>query len=96
MDSGKFRSFFFDVRGGRLICKECFSGATGVINVRISMGTINELRWIQNNTCSMSLRLRLNNGSLIESRNLLEKFLPFHIGKEIKSLRLLGRLRMDA
>lgn len=96
VDSVKCRSFFFDVRGGRLICKECFKGPAAGNNFKISRGTINELRWIQNNTCSMSLRLRLNNGSLIESRKLLERFLPFHIGKEIKSLRLLDRLRMDS
>lgn len=89
------RKFYFDIRAGRLICSSCGYDSQGRVRMRISKGTVNELRWIQNNNYSMAIRIRLNQASIIEGRTLLEKFLPFHMGKEIKSLRLLNRLRMN-
>ncbi len=89
------RSFFFDIKDGRLRCPECVSNYGTGKNIRISRGTLSELKWIQKNSCKTATRIRLNYKSVSESRGILEKFLPFHMGREIKSLKFLYRIRAD-
>lgn len=89
------KRLLFDIKDGRIVCSSCSVKGSAGGKIKISKGTINELRWIQNNTCSMAMRLRLNHGSIGESRAVLEKFLPFHMGKEINSLSFLNRLRHE-
>lgn len=89
------KKLLFDIKEGRTICGVCSAKCHDSKKLRISRGTINELRWIQKNTCSMSMRLRLNHGSISESRAILERFLPFHMGKDINSLRFLNVLRHE-
>jgi len=89
------KKLLFDIKDGRIICSTCSVNGHDGKKVGIAKGTINELRWIQKSTCSMAMRLRLNQGSITESRAVLERFLPFHMGKEINSLRFLNRLRHE-
>lgn len=91
------RKIVFDIKDGRIICSSCFSKylAKPEKTVHVSRGTVNELRWIQKNDCSTALRIRLKSASVNESRAILEKFLPFHLGKELRSLRLLNRIRHE-
>lgn len=88
----------FDVRDGRIICHSCSSIASDQkrpTRLKISRGTINELIWIQKNSGSMAMRVKLSKGSINESRFLLEKFLQFHMGKDMNSLKLLNSLRKE-
>ncbi|WP_027360304.1 DNA repair protein RecO [Desulforegula conservatrix] len=89
------KRLLFDIKDGRTICGSCSSKSHDGKKLRISKGTLNELRWIQKNTCSMAMRLRLNQVSISESRAILERFLPFHMGKDINSLRFLNILRHE-
>jgi DNA repair protein RecO (recombination protein O) len=98
------RRFIFDIKNGRITCQKCVSewmkkterkAYFTATDIYVSTGTINELRWIQNNDRQAGFRIRLKSSSVKESRAVFGRFLPFHLGKELKSLRLLDRIRHE-
>lgn len=84
----------FDVKNGRLVCDKCMKGA--VLNsVRISKGTLKQLAWINENEITKAGRIKFSSLAIKEGETLLQAFIPFHIGREFKSLLFLNRIKRE-
>lgn len=83
----------FDLPRGGLICDRCTTGSNG--KIRLQRGTLKQLRWLANTALSKVGRMRVSPEALQESFELLDAFLPYHLGKEPKSLKFLRQLRKD-
>ncbi len=80
-----------DLAKGGLVCESCSPYTTG--HQCLSKGTIKQLQWL--NTCDLekSSRMRFSATAMQEGMNFLEAFVPYHLGREPKSLKFLRRLR---
>ncbi len=84
----------FDFREGRIICKNCITGGSKYGRT-VSKGTLKQLFWINKNDVNRMDRIRFSGLALKEGESLLESFIPFHMGREFKSLQFLKRLRQE-
>ncbi len=76
---------------GGLICAACNCAVSPM--VYLSRGTIKHLQWIGCGSWNKIARARLSDRSIQESLGFLEAFVPYHLGKEPKSLSVLRQLR---
>ncbi|MCF8068321.1 MAG: DNA repair protein RecO [Desulfobacterales bacterium] len=82
----------FDLRQGGLICGSC--QAKGVTSGQhLSRGTIKQLLWMESGDLKKAGRIRLSQQSIKEGQAFLEAFVPFHLGKQPKSLGFLKQIR---
>lgn len=80
-----------DLAKGGLVCDSC---ATYTPEDKcLSKGTIKQLQWLNEGDMKKAARIRFSEGALQESLAFLEAFVPYHLGREPKSLRFLRRLR---
>ncbi|MEE4609305.1 MAG: DNA repair protein RecO [Desulfobacteraceae bacterium] len=86
MDAGRLG--FDPVRGG-VICQSC----APVPRLPISRGALRELAWIANGDLVRAQRLRFSNETLQAGEEMMETFVPFHLGREVRSLKFLRHLR---
>jgi len=77
-------SVIFDLPRGGLICESCDSRAGGKLQLR--RGTLKQLHWLETIELSKTGRLRFSPEALRESFQLLDAFIPYHLGREPKSL----------
>ncbi len=89
-ESGVAR-FFFDMAGGDLRCESC-RPATGN-PLALSKGTVLQMQWAQSGLLAMAERIRFSPEAVKEGTRLLEAFVPYHLGKEPRSLRFLRQIR---
>jgi len=83
----------FSIRKGSLICDACnprFPKST-----LLSKGTIKQLLWMASGDMAKASKIRLTPAAREESIGLLERFIPYHLGKEPKSLAFLRSIRKD-
>ncbi len=81
----------FDLPRGGLCCPSCdprFQPA-----LCLSRGTIKQLQWIAEGDLARIERIRFSAAALNEAQNFLEAFVPYHLGKELRSLKFLRQLR---
>lgn len=91
MEKMKETRIKFDLSKGGIICSEC---ATGVLQkIFLSKGTIKHLLWIQRGDLTRAVRIRFASQALMESLEFLEAFVPYHLGKEPRSLKFLRQIR---
>lgn len=81
----------YDLAKGGLICESCSSYVSS--EKCLSRGTIKQLRWLNEGDMKKAIRIRFSASALQESQVFLEAFVPFHLGKEPKSLHFLRRIR---
>jgi DNA repair protein RecO (recombination protein O) len=81
-----------DFSKGGVVCESCTPFETEAHC--LSKGTIKQLQWIGGNALGKAARIRFSKGALRESLRFLEGFVPYHLGKEPKSLRFLRQIRM--
>jgi DNA repair protein RecO (recombination protein O) len=79
----------FDVRRGGILCQKC--GPPGP-SLCLSKGTIKLLQWVLNAPLAKLDRVRFSKQAFEESLGMLEAFVPYHLGKETKSLKFLNQL----
>lgn len=84
----------FDLEEGRIICPDCSPGRPGR-GLDVSKGTLKQLFWMNNADIHRADRIRFSPFIIKEGQVLLESFIPFHIGREFRSLKFLKRLRAD-
>jgi len=83
----------FDLVKGGLLCEKCTSES---LNKRsLSKGTIKQLRWLESGDWAKAERIRFSLPAIQEGQEFLEAFVPYHLGKEPRSLKFLRRLRDD-
>ncbi len=85
----------FDFKEGKIVCNGCAAknpaGRMG--GMTISKGTLKQLFWINNTDIKKADRLKFSSYSIKEGTLLLESFIPFHIGRDFKSLQFLKQIR---
>jgi DNA repair protein RecO (recombination protein O) len=59
----------------------------------LSRGTVKQLGWLQLRELEKALRLQFSEQALTEGLALCEAFVPYHLGKEPKSLKFLRQVR---
>ena len=84
----------FDVVRGGLVCRGCAPGE--IESVVVSKGTIKQLRWIESGELSKARRIRFAPQGLREATDMLEAFVPYHLGKKLRSLKFLNQIRKQA
>lgn len=86
--------FGFDFSGGGLVCRNCRPGAA--VRGELARGTIKQLLWAGKMALPQAERVRFSAASREEGLAFLEAFVPYHLGKIPKSLRVLRQLRERA
>jgi DNA repair protein RecO (recombination protein O) len=81
----------FDLSKGGIICDGCASGDSQ--KIFLSKGTIKHLLWIQRGDLTRAARIKFASQALTESLKFLEAFVPYHLGKEPRSLKFLRQIR---
>ncbi len=81
----------FDLARGGLVCDGCSTAALGAIS--LSKGTIKQLLWVESGDLNRALRIRFAPQALFEGLKFLETFVPYHLGKEPRSLKFLRQIR---
>ncbi len=61
----------------------------------VSKGTLKQLTWINAVDMDRADRIRFSPAAIREGETLLESFIPFHIGRNFKSLKFLKQMRSD-
>jgi DNA repair protein RecO (recombination protein O) len=83
----------FDLQRGGLVCPRCGPGVRGMT---LSRGTLKELRWVARGDLEKAGRIRFSQWAVEEGLRLLEAFVPFHLGKDLRSLKFLRQIRLPA
>ncbi len=86
----------FDFKEGRIICQNCCRNCARGQSKHgrtVSKGTLKQLFWINKN--DRVDRIKFSGMAIKEGEILLESFIPFHMGREFKSLQFLKRLRQE-
>ena len=59
----------------------------------VSKGTLKQLYWVNHTPAERIDRIRFSPLAIREGERLLESFIPFHVGRNFKSLVFLEQLR---
>lgn len=81
----------FDFAKGGILCDGCTSKT--LQKTFLSKGIIKQLLWIEKGDLVKAVRVRFTSDALRESLAFLETFLPYHLGKEPRSLKFLQQIR---
>ena len=81
----------FDIARGGISCRRCVPGASG--GVRLSMGTLKQLMWAGSGDLAKASRIRFSSQTITEALTFLEAFVPYHLGKQPRSLKFLRQIR---
>jgi len=80
-----------DVAKGGIACLECLPRSTDV--PLMSKGTIKQLRWVAGGDLTRAARIKFSSPAVVEALEFLERFVPYHLGRQPRSLRVLHQLR---
>ena len=94
LDDIKKISIVFDIKRGGLVCDTCYPKSQG--RIMLSKGTIKQLLWIESGDLGKAAKIRLGPLAIKESSAFLEAFVPYHLGKEPRSLIFLRKVRSEA
>jgi len=84
---------FFSLDKGTLVCDRCSKNGGPLIP--ISLGTARLIDQIAQMDLAKLNRLRFTTQTLAESRRLLPRFISHQLGKELKSLKALGEIKVS-
>ena len=91
MERVKHNRIVFDLGKGSLVCDRCATRLSGKLS--LSKGTIKQLQWVQNGALEKAARIRFTPQAMEEGLAFLEAFVPYHLGKEPRSLTFLRQIR---
>jgi DNA repair protein RecO (recombination protein O) len=94
VDDIQQKSVQFDFKEGKIICNNCLIKRSGY-GMPVSKGTLKQLFWINTADIQRADRIKSSLYAIKEGEILLESFIPFHIGREFKSLNFLRQLRQE-
>lgn len=81
----------FDFAKGGILCDGCASKTSR--KTFLSKGIIKQLLWIEKGDLVKAVRVRFSSDALKEGLEFLETFVPYHLGKEPRSLKFLQQIR---
>jgi DNA repair protein RecO (recombination protein O) len=82
----------FDLEKGGIVCNGCAAGEIKT-RLRMSRGTVKQLAWIQENDIRKVQRLKLTAPAVRQGLLAMESFVPYHLGRVPRSLKILQQLR---
>ncbi len=88
------KKVIFDIGNGRFVCNKC-QAKVAANYIKVSKGTLKQLAWINENEISKAKRMRFSRLAIIEGEAFLQAFIPFHIGRDFKSLKFLKRIKRE-
>jgi len=88
----KKANIIFDLTRGGLVCENCSQNISK--RIVLSKGTIKQLLWIEIQDLTKAKRIRFAPQASNEGLKFLEAFVPYHLGKEPRSLKFLRQLRV--
>ena len=91
IDTISQHDFCINLGQGGVVCNQCPTGAHG--GLRLSKGALKQLSWIVDGDLARARRVRFSSRTMAEATAFLEAFVPYHIGKVPKSLRILQQTR---
>ncbi|MFH2091193.1 MAG: DNA repair protein RecO [Pseudomonadota bacterium] len=94
IDDIQTQTMGFDFKEGCLVCQKC-NKKKSRYGMTISKGTLKQLFWIKISDITRADRIKFSNYAIKEGEALLEAFIPFHIGREFKSLKFLRQIRQE-
>jgi DNA repair protein RecO (recombination protein O) len=94
LDEAVSRRAIFSIRRGGMICDRCDSQSQG--RLVLSKGTIKQLLWLGSGDLGKAAKIRLGPSAIHESTVFLESFVPYHLGREPRSLAFLRQIRTEA
>lgn len=83
--------FCVDLAKGGVVCHQCPPHAQD--RLQLSKGTLKQLLWMTSGDLDKAKRVRFTPRDLSEATTFLEAFLPYHIGYQPKSLKVLRQIR---
>jgi DNA repair protein RecO (recombination protein O) len=83
--------FAFDLSRGGLLCRRCRAGPGE--SLPLSKATAKQLLWLQTDDLRKACKLRFTAAAVAEGQALLEAFVPYHLGRMPKSMRVLQQVR---
>ena len=84
----------FDIARGGIGCQSCVPGASD--GIKLSMGTLKQLLWAGSGDLAKACRIRFSPKTIGEALDFLEAFVPYHLGKQPRSLKFLRQIREKA
>ncbi len=81
----------FDLPRGGVCCHDCDQMHDPALC--LSRGTIKQLQWIAEGDLARIGRIRFSTAALNEAQHFLEAFVPYHLGREPRSLKFLRQIR---
>lgn len=86
----------FDFKDGVILCNDCLKQKQpkdrSPRGMTVSKGTLKQLFWINTTDIQKADRIRFSDYAIKEGGILLEAFIPFHMGRDFKSLTFLKRI----
>ncbi len=83
----------FEIARGGVACPGCLPADAGL--QQLSKGTAKQLLWAAGGDLARASRIRFTPQALREGQAFLERFVPYHLGRQPRSLRVLRQLRGD-
>ena len=84
-DLNEVSSVFFSLERGALVCRQCSNALSHLIP--LSFGTTRFIEKASQMELEKIHRLKFTSQALLESREVLPKFITYQLGKELKSLK---------
>jgi DNA repair protein RecO (recombination protein O) len=81
----------FDIVKGGITCQKCVPDPSG--GVSLSKGTVKQLLWVGSGDYAKATRIRFTSQAIEEGLTFLEAFVPYHLGKQPRSLKFLRHIR---
>jgi DNA repair protein RecO (recombination protein O) len=91
MDQIKETTVTFNLAKGGIICDQC--AAESGRKMALTKGTVKQLLWIEKGDLEQAARIRFDSDTIKAGEELLEAFVPFHLGKDLRSLKFLRQIR---
>lgn len=80
-----------DVPKGGVACPACLAGCDPA--GQLSKGTVKQLLWVSEGDLGRAARMKFSPSASREALQFLERFVPHHLGREPRSLKVLRQLR---
>jgi DNA repair protein RecO (recombination protein O) len=91
LEAVKDEKLLFDIVRGGISCHSCGSSGAGGLN--LSKGTVKQLIWIGSGDLAKASRIRFSSRTIKEALGLMEAFVPYHLGRQPRSLKFLRQIR---